>query len=632
MRVRDANIHDERCCMLARTARVCEIAAMTASAIETPGKPARERDSAARGWLRALELTAPIAKRPTCILPTRIDELAETRGDAPALLCDRESLSYRALADRSNRYARWALRQGLAKGDVVALLMPNRPEYMAIWLGITRVGGIVALINTHLVGRSLGHCIDIVEPKHIIVAEELCEGFASARPQLATKVRVWSHGPGKGEFPDIVGALDRFDAKKLASAEAPPVTIADCALYIYTSGTTGLPKAARISHGRLMMWSFWFAGMMGARPSDRMYNCLPMYHSVGGVVATGAMLVNGGSVVIRDKFSARLFWDDVVRFDCTLFQYIGELCRYLVNSVPHPREREHRLRLCCGNGLRPDVWEEFKGRFKIPQILEFYAATEGNVTMFNLEGKRGAIGRIPPFLAHRSPTALVKFDVENASPIRDEQGFCVRCAVGEVGEALGKIVEGPASLGGRYEGYTSKEDSERKILRDVFARGDAWFRTGDLMRKDAGGYFYFVDRIGDTFRWKGENVSTAEVSEAITAFAGMREASVYGVAVPGREGRAGMAVVVSKGPLDLAALREHLVGRLPEYASPVFLRVRAEIEITATFKHRKSDLVRDGYDPAATTDPIYFHDPERRAFVRLDAALYRRIQSGQVRF
>jgi fatty-acyl-CoA synthase len=603
---------------------------MTSSNIETMERPAGGAESAARGWLRALELTAPIAKRPTRILPTVIDEIAAVRGDAPALISDRETLTYRALADRSNRYARWASRQGLGKGDVVALMMPNGPEYMAVWLGITRIGAIVSLINTNLAGRSLAHCIDIVSPKHVIVAAELSESFATARAHLINDGRIWLHGQTGSEYPDIETALDDAGEGPL-SAGAPAVTTADCALYIYTSGTTGLPKAARISHGRLLTWSCWFAGMMDARPSDRMYNCLPMYHSVGGVVATGAMLVNGGSVVIREKFSARQFWDDVVHYDCTLFQYIGELCRYLVNSPAHPRERDHRLRLCCGNGLRPDVWEGFKTRFAIPKILEFYAATEGNVTMFNAEGKPGAIGRIPPFLAHRSPTALVKFDLERGAPIRDQQGLCIRCGTDEVGEALGRIGEAASGVGGRFEGYTSKEDTERKVLRDVFTRGDAWFRTGDLMRKDASCYFYFVDRIGDTFRWKGENVSTTEVAEAITGFPGIAEASVYGVEVPGREGRAGMAAVVSDGPLDLVALRRYLVERLTNYARPVFLRVRTEIEITTTFKHRKSDLAREGYDPAVTADPIYVHDPECQAFVPVDIALYRRIQSSYLR-
>jgi fatty-acyl-CoA synthase len=594
--------------------------------------------SVVKGWLRALEMTKPIAEHPARILPDMIDDLARTLGDAPALLSDRESLTFRALSERSNRYARWALAAGLGKGDGVCLLMPNRPEYMAIWLGINRVGGVVALLNTNLVGPSLAHCIDIVGPKHIIVAGELTAAFASARPHLTINAKVWSHGDGS-EFPNIEYDVDGRSGAPLNDSERRPLTIADRALYIYTSGTTGLPKAANVNHQRLLTWSCWFAGMMDTRPGDRMYNCLPMYHSIGGVVATGAVLVNGGSVVIRDRFSASEFWDDILRFDCTLFQYIGELCRYLVHTKPHPREREHRLRMCCGNGLRPDVWSEFKERFRIPRILEFYAATEGNVTMFNYEGKPGAIGRIPSFLAHRSPTALVKFDVETGALVRNERGFCIRCRPNEVGEAIGKIFDAGlslgvglgAGLGGRFEGYTSKAESEKKVLRDVFEPGDAWFRTGDLMRKDKSGYFYFIDRIGDTFRWKGENVSTSEVSEAITAFPGITAATVYGVAVPGTEGRSGMAAIVSDTALDLAAFREHLVTRLPDYARPLFLRVQNEIEITSTFKHKKSDLVRDGYDPTVTMDPIYFNDSRRNAFVALDRALHDRIESGEMR-
>jgi fatty-acyl-CoA synthase len=587
--------------------------------------------SSVNGWLRALELTKPIAANPSRTLPVIIDELADTFGDAPALLSDRECLTFRALADRSNRYARWALAHGVAKGDVVGLLMPNRPEYMAVWLGIARVGGVVSLLNTNLVGSSLAHCIDIVAPKHIIVDAELAEAFAGARQHVACGARVWMHGASDGQFSNVEAEVDQLSGSRLTVAECRPPTVAARALLIYTSGTTGLPKAANVNHYRLLIWSLWFAGMMDTRPGDRMYNCLPMYHSVGGVVATGAVLVNGGSVVIRDRFSASQLWTDVVRWDCTLLQYIGELCRYLVHAPPHPEERAHRIRLCCGNGLRGDVWNDFKDRFRIPRILEFYAATEGNVTLFNYEGKPGAIGRIPSFLAHRSPTALVRHDAETGEVVRDDQGLCIRCRPNEVGEAIGKILPGPANLGSRFEGYTDRQESAKKLLRDVFEVGDAWFRTGDLMRKDQGGYFYFVDRVGDTFRWKGENVSTSEVSETISAFAGIVEASVYGVAIPGQEGRAGMAAIVGTGAVDLVALRAHIVAELPDYAHPLFLRVRKEIETTATFKHKKNDLMREGYDPAGAADPIYFNDRRQGAFVPLDRSLYERIHAGQLR-
>jgi len=587
------------------------------------------KDSALRDWVRALEATAPIAANPRRILPRVIEELAETRGDAPALLSANECLTYRALDDRVNRYARWALGQNLGKGETVCLVMPNRPEYMAIWLGVGKVGGVVSLINTNLRGPALAHCVDIVKPKHIIVASELCDETRAALALVAGRPKLWSHG--SDDFARIDRAVEKMSGPRLTEAECRGVTIADRALHIYTSGTTGLPKAAHVSHHRLMQWSFWFAGLMNTGPDDRMYDCLPLYHSVGGVVATGAVLARGGSVVIRDKFSAREFWDDVVNWDCTLFQYIGELCRYLANAPEAPREKQHRLRLCCGNGLRADVWQKFQGRFAIPNILEFYAATEGNVSLYNVEGKIGAIGRVPSFLAHRFPLALVKSDPATHEPARDESGLCMRCTTGEAGEAIGRIYDGAAHAAAEFEGYTDAEASQKKILRDVFERGDAWYRTGDLMRADAGGFFYFVDRIGDTFRWKGENVATSEVAAAIMAFPGIAEAAVYGVQIPGTEGAAGMAALVADGTLDMLELHRHLARVLPAYARPLFLRIQDRIAVTATFKHQKTELVREGFDPAASDDAIYFDDPSQQAYVQLDRALFECIKTGGVR-
>jgi fatty-acyl-CoA synthase len=593
-------------------------------------------DSAAKAWLRALAATAPITAHPERTLPALIEQLAEAHGDAPALLSDRESLTYRELSERANRYARWAIELGVAQGDTVCLMMPNRPEYLAIWLGVTRVGGIVALINTSLAGAALAHCINIVKPKHIIAAAELIGAVEGAHARLAHQARIWVHGASaRGAdhaiFPRIDRAIERQSGARLRVDELRPVTIEDRALLIYTSGTTGLPKAANVSHHRLLLWSHWFGGMMDTGRSDRMYQCLPMYHSVGGIVAIGAVLVHGGSVLIREKFSARQFWDDVTRFDCTLFQYIGELCRYLVQAPPHTREGEHRLRLACGNGLRPDVWNAFKDRFRIPQILEFYAATEGNFSLYNAEGEPGAIGRIPPFLARRLPTALIGLDIEKGEPVRDPDGYCIRCAANQVGEAIGRIPRPREGVGGRFEGYTNEQDTRKKILRNVFEPGDAWFRTGDLMRRDERGFFYFVDRIGDTFRWKGQNVATSEVSEAMTEFAGVQEANVYGVTVAGTDGRVGMAAIVVDERFDLARFRAHLDARLPGYARPLFLRILGEMEVTATFKHKKSDLARSGYDPTLTDDAIYFNDAGCGAFVPLDKTLYARIQGGAIR-
>jgi fatty-acyl-CoA synthase len=584
-----------------------------------------------KGALRTLKMTTPIARHPTRVFPQVISELADRFGDAPALLSDRERFSYRELAARSNRYARWALQQDLKKGDTVCLMMPGRPEFLALWVGITRVGGVVALLNTNLTGMALAHCINVVAPKHIVVAAELFEPLESARPHITGDAKIWLHGDAEANFARIDREVDGLPGDELAAADRRPLNIEDRALYIYTSGTTGLPKAANMNHYRVMLASHAFAGVMATRASDRMYDCLPLYHTAGGLVATGALLLRGGSVVIREKFSAREFWDDIVRWDCTCFQYIGELCRYLINSPPHPQERAHHLRLACGNGLRSDVWPQFKERFKIPKIIEFYAATEGNVSLFNFEGKEGAVGRLPWWMAARFPTKVVRFDVERQQPIRDAQGFCIECEADEPGEVIGKIMKDASKPGQRFEGYASATDTDKKVLHDVFEKGDSWFRTGDLMRKDKNGYFYFIDRIGDTFRWKGENVSTTEVEEAVGAFDGILEANVYGVAVPGRDGRAGMAAIVAKDNLNLTALREHLAQQLPEYARPVFLRVRQDIDVTTTFKQKKIDLVKEGFDPGHTSDPIYFNDPQHKAFVRLDAALTDDITAGRIR-
>jgi len=587
----------------------------------------RGSQSALRDWMRALEAVAPIAGNPHRVLLDVIERIAQRHGDTEALISARGVLTYRTLVEHSRRYARWALEQDLAKGQTVCLVMPNRPEYIAIWLGITSVGGVVSLINTQLRGPSLAHCIDIVAPAHVIVAAELTEQFRSA--PLSCRPKIWTHGGG--EHLRIDREIERFSGVPLANSERRAVTIADRALTIYTSGTTGLPKAANVSHRRLLQWSFWFAGLMNTTPDDRMYDCLPMYHSIGGVVAIGALLVRGGSVVIREKFSAGEFWDDISRWDCTLFQYIGELCRYLVNAPPHLRERAHRLRLCCGNGLRADIWQDFKARFDIPRILEFYAATEGNVSLYNVEGEVGAIGRVPPFLAHRFPLALVEFDAITGVPLRGADGHCIRCATNEPGEAIGRIKGHAGQPGGEFEGYTDAADTGRKILRDVFEPGDAWYRTGDLMRMNGSGFFYFVDRIGDTFRWKGENVATSEVAAAILAFPGIVDASVYGVGVRGTEGAAGMATLVVDGALNFAELRRHLAKRLPDYARPLFLRIKDRIEVTATFKYKTSELAGQGFDPALISDPIYFDNPEQQAYVPLDQPLYRRIGAGQIR-
>ena len=608
---------------------------MDSLAVTLEGRPAaptlgRDNQTPAQLWRRALEAMAEVSADKARIFPTAIAENAKRFAKRPALLSACESYSFATLAGRMNRYSRWALAQGVQPGDVVGLLMPNRPDYVAIWLGVTQVGGVVALLNTNLSGASLAHCIEAAAPRHIIVAAELAGRFAEVAPHLSSAPKVWLHGEAQLDAPRLDEDVPRYDEGELSAGERRPIVQTDRALLIYTSGTTGLPKAAYVSHHRILSWSAWFAALGEIDENDRMYDCLPLYHSVGGVVAIGAALINGGSAVVAERFSASCFWDEVVAWDCTLFQYIGELCRYLVASSPHPAERAHRLRLACGNGMRAEVWTAFQDRFAIPRILEFYAATEANFSLTNVEGKVGAIGKIPSFLAVRNQVALVRHDVATGVPARDKDGFCIRAPGGEVGEAIGRVSTRDNDPAGRFEGYTSAADSERKILRNVFAPGDAWLRSGDLMRIDNQGFYYFVDRVGDTFRWKGENVSTTEVAAALCAHPGIVDAAVYGVSVPGVEGRAGMALVTTQGAFDLDALAIHLKSTLPDYARPLFLRIGG-LDLTATFKHKKHELAIEGFDPSRVSDPLYVLDRAQGAYVSLDGASFAAIASGAMR-
>jgi fatty-acyl-CoA synthase len=583
------------------------------------------------GVLRSLSKISKVARNPGRTYPQVARRLAATYGDKVALISERESMTYRAFDRRGDQYARWAIGQDLKKGEVVALMMPNRPEYLAAWMGIARAGGVVALLNTNLTGSALGHCVNIVLPQHVIVDAALIKSFGTAIRHLTGAPRLWCYGDDIDGFERLDTELDRLPDTPIPDSELPALTIEDKCLYVYTSGTTGLPKAANINHYRVQGIMFGFNAAMKLNSNDRVYVCLPMYHTSGGVLGPCSALTAGATAVLRERFSATTFWNDIVTNDCTVLIYIGELCRYLLNSPPQPAETQHKIRIACGNGLRPDIWESFQTRFRIPKILEWYAATEGNCVFFNFDGKVGAVGRIPKWMEKKFFVEIVRFDIETEEPVRGPDGFCIRCEPGEAGEAISKIVNDPRRPSQRFEGYADPAATERKILHDAFQKGDRWFRTGDLLRKDEMGYYYFVDRIGDTFRWKGENVATSEVQETISTFPGIHEANVYGVRVPGAEGRVGMAALVVEDGIDLDGLAHHVVSRLAGYARPVFLRLVREIDTTSTFKQRKRDLERDGFDPDATRDPLFFLDPESQSYVRLDAAAYRDICEGKVR-
>ena len=568
------------------------------------GALASGRASAA-AWRRALIKTATLD-----LLPRIVARHAAEAGEAIALVEADGVLSYAALAARANQYARWAQAHGVAQGGVVALMMSNCADYVAAWLGVTQVGGVAALINPHLRADQLEHALRLADPRLIIA------------PQFEDVVGAT---PFADRFAAIAGVAG-FSTAPLAAHEQPAIQLDDRALLIYTSGTTGLPKAAIVSHRRIATWALWFAGMMDADPRDRLYDCLPMHHSIGGVVAIGAMLASGGSVAIAPSFSARRFWRDVAAFECTIVQYIGEICRYLLDAPHDPCETRHTVRLACGAGMREDVWRAFQARFAAPRILEFYASTEGNFSLFNAEGEPGSIGRVPTYLAHRFPLALVAFDAETQAPWRGADGFCRLCEPGGVGEAIARI-----SRSARFEGYSDPRESDRKVMRDVFAPGDAWLRTGDLMRCDARGFYYFVDRVGDTFRWKGEMISTLEVAQVLARCRGVRDAIVYGVRVPGAEGRAGMAALVVDDGFEIARFHVHAADALLAAARPVFLRLVSAIALTPTYKPRVVELASQGFDPRQIADALYVIDHARNAYAPLDAALHEAIQSGRRR-
>lgn len=583
----------------------------------------------AKAAIRTLKKLTAIKENPGATFSDKIEELARAKPNNIAIYFEDRKITYREFNAQANRYARWAISQGIGRGDVVALMMENRPEYLVAWLGIVKAGATAALINTNLTKGPLAHCLNISNANHLVLGAELADNYSTAADQLERPMTVWAEGGLVQGANDLNAALGQHSDDVLPADTRKDVTLDDDALFIYTSGTTGNPKAARIPHVRLLSMMGAFAAATNATERDRMYVVLPLYHSAGGVCAVGTTLTVGGSVIVRQKFSATNFWDDTVKYKATLFQYIGELCRYLLNTQPHPKERKHKLRMVVGNGLRPEIWPAFQKRFKIPHVLEFYGATEGNVALMNFDGTTGAIGRIPGWAKKKFNVEIVKFDIENEKPVRGPDGFCIRAEVGEAGEALGRISDDPDQPTGRFDGYAKKEETEKKILRDVFEKGDAWFRSGDLLRQDKLGYFYFVDRIGDTFRWKGENVATSEVAEAISVFPGVKEANVYGVHVPGADGRAGMASIVAEnGSLDLNRFREQMLKELPDYAVPVFLRLQPEMEVTGTFKHRKVELVKEGFDPSAINEPIYFNCPTQRKYVPVDQALYGQICSG----
>jgi fatty-acyl-CoA synthase len=539
-----------------------------------------------------------------------------------------KSTTYGEFDALASRFAHWAVAQGLKAGDCIALYMENRPEYVAAWAGFAKAGLVTALINHNLEGEALAHCVNIASAKLIVTGSDQDDALRGAMSLISGTPPVWTMG---GKFGgDLGGALEAFSDKRPDRSLRAGLLGKDLCLYVYTSGTTGLPKAARLTQARTQGMMRSFIAPCRITPKDKVYITLPLYHGTGGLCGIGQALMTGATAIVRRKFSASAFWDDAVNEQATAIVYIGELCRYLLNSPAHPKERAHRIRTGFGNGLRPEVWQAFLDRFNIPHLCEFYGSTEGNVSFLNFDGKVGAVGRIPGWLKSQfANIAFVKFDIETEQPVRGPDGLCIPAAVDEAGEALGLIGD---DVRQRFEGYNDQKATEKKLLRDVFTKGDLWFRTGDLLRMDKHGYIYFVDRIGDTYRWKGENVSTNEVGEALSRVDGIKTANVYGVAIPGTDGKAGMAAITTEGEVDFAGLYKSLAAKLPSYAVPIFIRVQPEAETTGTFKYRKVELVADGFDPDKVNEPLWMFDPEEAAYVPMTQGRYDRLVSGGFKF
>mmetsp|Transcript_5030 Transcript_5030/g.16091 ORF Transcript_5030/g.16091 Transcript_5030/m.16091 type:complete len:634 (-) Transcript_5030:102-2003(-) len=540
-----------------------------------------------------------------------------------SMIFEDRAVTFAQVEKISNQVSNWLLSKGIKKGDCVALLMENRPEFVIAWLGMTKIGVRVAMINTAIKSKGLLHCVTISECKMLLFGTELAENVATVVDELQAE-QIMLYGWGT-EPCDLAPQAEQEIASSSTVAVSPKhregVGMGEVFGYIYTSGTTGLPKAAVILHQKMFAFGSLIGNAFRVTENDVIYTCLPLFHSAGGGLGIGVMINKGCTVVIKRKFSAKEWWKDIAKHNVTVAQYIGELCRYLLLQPEVPEERQHHLRIAVGNGLRPEIWGEFQERFNVPEIGEFYGSTEGNSALVNhctTKDARGACGRMGSMLMKLTGVRLVKFDVLEEEPIRGKDGLCIDCDQNEAGELLFLIKPDDPST--RFAGYSDKKASEKKIIRDVFVKGDQYFRTGDLLRRDSKGYFHFVDRIGDTFRWKGENCSTTEVTEVMSTFPGIEECNVYGVQIPNNmDGRAPTAGITPKdgdiSNIDLAGLARHAQANLPPYAVPLFLRILPQMAVTATMKHQKVKLRTEGVDHASVSDPLFWLEPGSKTYV-----------------
>lgn len=562
-------------------------------------------------------------------------------GKREAMIFEGITYSFEDLDELANQIAHFALAQGLKAGDTVALFMENRPEYFVVWMGLAKVGVRTALINFNLRLRQLVHSFSVCDCKLIIYGAEQTDKMAEILDDLGDVPKYSYHAAHTPESPvdfakglnAILDELPRTPVPPNERASAKGVRVAHDLLYVYTSGTTGMPKAAVITCYRFLIAATAFSTLFNINHNDRIYCTLPLFHSSGGLIGLGAMVVRGSSIILRRKFSASAFIEEARANNATVVQYIGELLRYVVATPPRADDRQHSIRLALGNGLRPDVWKQFDERFKVPVVGEFYAASEGAGALVNTTGHMGAVGFISPLVNKVLPSRIIRYDVEKDEIIRGPDGLCQICDPGEAGEYVAEILVEKGGVS-TYSGYKDESASKKKVIHDVVKKGDSWFRSGDLLRMDGEGHVYFVDRIGDTFRFRGENVSTAEVAEVMAYYGEFKadnQINVYGVEVPGYDGRCGMAAIeADPAELDLAKLAAHVNDQLAAYSRPRFLRFQVGgLDQTATFKHTKVGLKKEGFDPSAIDDPLFYLNDGM--YKPLTKEVYEGICAGSVR-
>lgn len=559
-----------------------------------------------------------------------LQAIVHEHGARDALIQGDQRVSYAELDRQANRTAHALRAQGVCCGDVVAVCLENRPAFFYIWLGLAKLGAITALLNTNVHGRPLAHALEVMSATRVVVGEE-CLGLFE---DLETTLPLWVWPDTEHPATPTQRAMCPVDleaAARVAPDTEPPsawrtgLVAESPAIYIFTSGTSGLPKAAVISHARWLIIGAVQQVTLGLGPSDCFYIFLPLYHGAALMSGVANAMTAGASMLLRRKFSRRAFWTDVRRYSVTACQYVGEICRFLLTEPERSDDREHTLRILVGAGLATEIWEQWVHRFGPMDIFEGWGSTEANANLINVDNRVGSCGRVPFW--EKTNLRLVRYDAESGTYPRGPDGFMQLVDVNEPGEGIGMIIDMPDMVAGRFEGYTSDAETERKILHDVFRKGDAWWSSGDILRCDADGYCWFVDRTGDTFRWNSENVSTAEVTDQLGDFPGMDTLTIYGVQVPGHEGRAGMAAMVMQhgDAFDPAAFWALAAQRVPRYAAPLFVRVTPAPDMTGNYKLRKVDLQRDGFDPTKIKDPLYVRDDAARTYVPLTPAALHRV-------